>query len=199
MMRCDIYIYIYIYTGGCWVVSVEWVTHSLKQRTLLPEAEYEVQRNAKATVDFAPRRAREFRLMSAPGGREGEGEGEGERYFSPLANPCKNSASSSSASASASPGAKQHLFSGCISMLYGQFPTPGPPRSDLEYLLRRGAGRVCPSLLDFLSTVAASQHGRSLPVAETAVNLTGTSSSFRNCKITDVATANVICKPWAVR
>jgi hypothetical protein len=182
------------------VVSVEWVTHSLKQRALLPEAEYEVQRNAKATVDFAPRRAREVRLLTAPGGWEGEGDGEG--YFSPLANPGKNSAASSSASASTySPGAKQHnLFSGCISMLYGQFPTPGPPRSDLEYLLRRGgAGRVCPSLLDFLCTVAASQHGRSLPAAETAVNLTGTSSSSRNCNNTDVATASVICKPWAVR
>lgn len=49
------------------------------------------------------------------------------------------------------------LFGDYIVLLYGQFPTPGPPRSDIHYLLVRGGATVCASVKDFLREATAGK------------------------------------------
>lgn len=45
------------------------------------------------------------------------------------------------------------LFGGACVLLFGQYPTPGPPRSDIEELLVQGGARVFISLERFLAHI----------------------------------------------
>jgi len=51
-------VFFYWLSEGRWIVSVDWVQHSLRKGVLLREEEYEVYSNGKASIPDAPRRAR---------------------------------------------------------------------------------------------------------------------------------------------
>eukprot|EP01038_Epipyxis_sp_PR26KG_P009450 gene9450-12734_t len=92
--------------AGLWIVSTDWIVDSIKNGAIVPEDRYEVIRNAKAKVDYAPKRARLARQLQLT----------------------KSETDRSSTG----------IFFGISILLFGQYPTPGPPRSDLEYLLLKG-------------------------------------------------------------
>lgn len=118
---------------------MEWVIDSLEKHSIQTEEAYEVRKNVKATEHFAPRRAR-------------------------LAVAANTAASTTSAirrpTSSSQPdgGALSDLFANCVVLLHGQFPTPGPPRSEIQFLLVRGGATVSASVEDFVQCVAAKEH-----------------------------------------
>ena len=76
---------------------------------------------------------------------------------------------------------EENLFSKCSVFLFGNFPAPGPPRSDIEYLLSQGGAEVTSKLETFLQWVDAY----STPTATEAnaeVTTVGGSSSNKKTK-----------------
>ena len=131
---------------------MEWVTDSLKRRCLQPELPYEVTQNAKSHESFAPRRAREARLL----------------HQHTSSSSSISSSSSSSHSSSKSIGIAHGgvastststcgLFGGYSVLLQGQFPAPGPPRSDLQYLLARGSATIYASAEAFFTAAVQAK------------------------------------------
>lgn len=117
---------------------MQWVVDCLKRQTLIAEEAYEVASNAKASIPGAPRRAR-LAIAAAS------------------VRPLRRHMSSS-----VLPGqcifdiytllmnTQAGLFSSHRVLLFGQFPQPGPAKSDIRFLLERGAAVLCGGASDLL-------------------------------------------------
>lgn len=106
------------YAGGLWILSATWVLESIRKGALQLEDPYEIKRTVKDCEENAPKRSR-----------------------------CAMHAISADAVALKSENQHQGgLFCGLAAVLYGDFPTPGPPMSDISFLLQRSGCIVYPSI-----------------------------------------------------
>jgi len=107
-----------VVAGGLWILSATWVLESIRKGALQLEDSYEIRRTVKDCEENAPKRAR-----------------------------CAMQANSADAVALKSENQCQAgLFSGLAAVLYGDFPTPGPPMSDISFLLQHSGCIVYPSI-----------------------------------------------------
>jgi len=106
-------------------LSVAWVLESIKKGALQLEDTYEIRRTVKDYEENAPKRARYAMHVSSAHQQHQTGR---------VLPSCSYN----------SHGAE--LFHGMSAVLYGDFPSPGPPMSDIFFLLQRGGCTVYPSI-----------------------------------------------------
>jgi hypothetical protein len=150
--------YLQAIVAGIWVVSVEWVSHSVRDARL------------RSTKEPASASASAYEMAfptssTMTSGITPNSVGNSKWLQSPLHETRYEVRSNIKAHVGDSPrrarvsrqmNGSGKLFSEFYVLLNGQFPSPGPPRSQLEELLRLGGGTVTSSLDVFCGHVTKS-------------------------------------------